>query len=510
MLGASESKGSWRAICQVACPETLDFARGLLSALEGTERGPSTLVVLRQDLDILVLVAAVDLVLNAKVGELHGTVDARQLVLAGPGFDLPAVAVRAAVAVGPVAVALLQESLVLALEVAFEDDTPDVGAALAEPLFGTQICAIKRRVMFQLAGVVDAAVEGLSSAIVPVPPVIAPAAVILEQAPSSLGQRDRALAFVHRDAANEPVVTEVADRLALVGRQVPLRHDTKRTCGGEGSRALAIQLVLPIPIDDEFAVPVARQFQVMNEDVAGIVAPAVCIPVAITLARFAIACVEVVHAGRIAVEADPLDVDLAWVTLVVARIANALNNLATILASEGRLEEAVDLGRDANGRFVALVGENESRSANTARNVAIRYLWLDRPQEGRPWIDRAVRASEAAAGPDARMTVYMRAQQAAIRQAVGDTTGALPALRAVRAQIASLVTTKGQYMLADVQLYLGRALLAAGRPAEAESEFRQALDYRRKMTGRPQVAVAECVWRARAPPAARLERRGPC
>ena len=66
--------------------------------------------------------ASVDLVLDAVVREVDLAIEVRQVMLARPGADLVLSAVRTAVAVGPTAVVLLQERLVLALQVLLEDD----------------------------------------------------------------------------------------------------------------------------------------------------------------------------------------------------------------------------------------------------------------------------------------------------------------------------------------------------------------------------------------------------
>jgi hypothetical protein len=68
----------------------------------------------------------IHLVLDAVVGKVHLVVEVRQIVLARPVTDLILVAPRSAVAIRPGAVVVLQELLVLALQVLFEDDAPDL------------------------------------------------------------------------------------------------------------------------------------------------------------------------------------------------------------------------------------------------------------------------------------------------------------------------------------------------------------------------------------------------
>ena len=75
----------------------------------------------REQFDVLVKFPAIHLVLDSVVGEVHLVVEVRQIVLARPVADLVLVAARSAVAVRAVAVVVLQELLVLALQVVFED-----------------------------------------------------------------------------------------------------------------------------------------------------------------------------------------------------------------------------------------------------------------------------------------------------------------------------------------------------------------------------------------------------
>ena len=53
-------------------------------------------------------------------------IEVRQVVLARPVADLVLVAAWTAIAVGAIAVGLLQELLVLAFQILFEDDAPDL------------------------------------------------------------------------------------------------------------------------------------------------------------------------------------------------------------------------------------------------------------------------------------------------------------------------------------------------------------------------------------------------
>jgi hypothetical protein len=90
----------------------------------------SAAVVRREQLHVLVEFPPVHFVLDAVVGEVDVLVKVRQIVLAGPVADLVLVAAWSAVAIRVVAIVVLQELLVLALQVLFEDDALDLEAVV--------------------------------------------------------------------------------------------------------------------------------------------------------------------------------------------------------------------------------------------------------------------------------------------------------------------------------------------------------------------------------------------
>lgn len=85
----------------------------------------SAVVVRREQLDVLVAFAAVNLVLDAVVGEVRLAIEVRLVMLARPVADFVVAPSGSSVAVGAVAVGFLQELLVLALQVLLEDDAAD-------------------------------------------------------------------------------------------------------------------------------------------------------------------------------------------------------------------------------------------------------------------------------------------------------------------------------------------------------------------------------------------------
>ena len=96
--------------------------------MRGSQRGAA--IVGREQLDVLMELPAIDLVLDAVVREVHVVVEVRQIVLARPVTDLVLVAARPAVAVRSVAVVILEELLVLALQVLLENDASNLEVRL--------------------------------------------------------------------------------------------------------------------------------------------------------------------------------------------------------------------------------------------------------------------------------------------------------------------------------------------------------------------------------------------
>ena len=79
-----------------------------------------------------------------------------------PPCNLFGLTVRPAVAVLLAAIALVEESLIVALQFVVEDDAPNPTALAAETLVGALVGAIDLGVVRQLARLSDASVEGLA------------------------------------------------------------------------------------------------------------------------------------------------------------------------------------------------------------------------------------------------------------------------------------------------------------------------------------------------------------
>ena len=99
-------------------------------------------IVARDDLDVLVPVAAIQLVLDAEVWELDAAVPVRQVVLVGPRLDLSVGSIRPPVAIGPAAIVFLEPLLVLAAEIDL-DSHPQHDIAVRGRAEGVRIRAVR-------------------------------------------------------------------------------------------------------------------------------------------------------------------------------------------------------------------------------------------------------------------------------------------------------------------------------------------------------------------------------
>src|SRR5688500_14290192 len=91
------------------------------------------------------------LVLDTGIRESDVPFVVRQIVPARPLRDLLGLAIRPAVAVLLPSIALVEESLIVALQLVVEDDAPNPTALAAETLLGALVGAIDLGVVGQLA-----------------------------------------------------------------------------------------------------------------------------------------------------------------------------------------------------------------------------------------------------------------------------------------------------------------------------------------------------------------------
>ena len=116
----------------------------------------------RGDLYVFHITATVRMfVLDANIRELDAIVQDRQVVLGRPLFDFFTASIGPAIAIRAIAVSLLQELLVLALQFVVEDDAFDARAARLELLRGPQVRPEQLRVMRELTALDGAGIERL-------------------------------------------------------------------------------------------------------------------------------------------------------------------------------------------------------------------------------------------------------------------------------------------------------------------------------------------------------------
>jgi hypothetical protein len=151
---------------------------------------------------------AIHLVLDPVVWEMNLVVEVRQIVLACPIADLVLGAARSAIAVGAIAVVLLQELLVLALQVVFEDDASDLKVSVVVSKTGLFLPKrrVKVRVVVDLACAADAGIEHLRLA-------ASLQRVGIEQVSPLGGQGESALAVTQVNQLDEPLIVEVLKRV---------------------------------------------------------------------------------------------------------------------------------------------------------------------------------------------------------------------------------------------------------------------------------------------------------
>ena len=203
---------------------------------------------------------------------MDGLVVVRQLVRLRPGRDLECIAFGLALTVAPLAIARLQEALVLALQLVVEDDARGAALAGLEPLGGLEVGAIALGVVLELARLTQAGIELLTGR----PAVVSDGPVGLEEAAPFVGQHDDGVAAsVLANRAHEPGFAEVPQvplswvrRAARVVAQVAGRHDAKRAHGGQHPALGAADLVDTVAAGDPLARVAAREIEALGEQVA--------------------------------------------------------------------------------------------------------------------------------------------------------------------------------------------------------------------------------------------------
>src|SRR2546426_3611777 len=182
----------------------------------------------RTDIHGEVPALTLELVLDAHVWKMHLVVEVGQIVLARPLLDLAVVAVGPPITVRAIFVPLLQEPLVLALQLTFEDHATDVRATVAKSVAGLAVGFVHARVVRQLSAV-DAAAERVPT------PVFSIALMRFQKLAALFGEDDAALTLIERYRRGKPFVTQMVqavlpcvEQLIAWVTQVALGDDAKR------------------------------------------------------------------------------------------------------------------------------------------------------------------------------------------------------------------------------------------------------------------------------------------
>ena len=278
-------------------------------------------VVLGDDLDILVTVTPVQFVLDAEIREVDALIEVRQVVLTRPAFDLVAIAIGSSIAVRPAAVPFLKPLLILALELAIEDDAPNLRALVAEPFVLSQVGAIELDVVRQLTRPAHAGVEGL------LPRIVAVAAMGFQEVVAVCGERQDALAAVQRHEPHQPLVSQVTEvRVADIGgvlapfAQIAFSHHPKRADGRKRPAVVAVEFVAVIAIHYDLPFESARQFEALEEDISRIAISFASVPIAVTNVATVARIIRFAITSRLMTRLDPRHLDVADVIIAIAGI----------------------------------------------------------------------------------------------------------------------------------------------------------------------------------------------
>jgi tetratricopeptide (TPR) repeat protein len=174
-------------------------------------------------------------------------------------------------------------------------------------------------------------------------------------------------------------------------------------------------------------------------------------------------------------------------------VANGLNNLAVVLANQGRAREAAEALEQSYMTHVAIFGETHWRSINTIRNVGVARLLNGDAAGCESWMRRAVDANTIQNGADGQGQglSFMRAQLARCLLPQNREDEAFELLQAA---VADLETRKNEARnLATARLWLARLFLDMGNVDEAETHVTAAVEHFRTLPAHhPSRAEAEC------------------
>jgi len=231
-------------------------------------------VVERCDLDVLDVPPAVGpLVFKAQIRKVDVAVEERQVVLMRPLFDLSRIAVRTAVGVRSIAVAIVEELLVFALQLVVENDAMNPYVVLLKPICSPEIRGIQLSVMREFTRTRVSRIERL-------PRLVFRCSMILEQLASSVGEghQHRAPVLVTVERSNGPnqirgpqpveVAVPQVSRAPAIVKQFVHGNDAERTDRGQRPYLGPPQLERVAFEEHSLPFPSTRQVQALAKHVS--------------------------------------------------------------------------------------------------------------------------------------------------------------------------------------------------------------------------------------------------
>jgi hypothetical protein len=205
----------------------------------------------RDDLDVLngtATVAAV--VLNTRVRKLNVSVLARQLAFLGPASNSLVPLLRGFTSLAARAILRLQEALILALQILFENNPAHRLAPLGQAIGGLHVRAVDPGVVSQLAGLGDADVKGLAITL------RAGSSCSFEHVSTMASERDQGRSRASNNVGDGLHEAEFAEPFEIAGRacrcprirfsQLACGHDAERSDCRKNPDVVTRQSILPV------------------------------------------------------------------------------------------------------------------------------------------------------------------------------------------------------------------------------------------------------------------------
>ncbi len=183
------------------------------------------------------------------------------------------------------------------------------------------------------------------------------------------------------------------------------------------------------------------------------------------------------HGQAEAMQREAIEIGRQVLGAESAAVAELLNNLAVTQANAGKPLEAERSLRASFETHRALFGEEHWRTRNTARNLGRILEIQGRYGEALSWMDRANSMPVGRDAGDDFGVLLIRAQRAQVLFRLGRRDEALVEASTAVKDLQQRTGHRAVWNLAAARVLLGRMLVEAGRPGEAEAALAAALDY---------------------------------